>query len=108
MRQPVPFEEVAGARREHVARDEQESSPHRTVPKRLVELLAIKLRHFHVADHQIVTFLTHALQRFAHLRAGEPLAWGRTAIGFANAEEDFAANAFWSMILLSHDKHVMP
>ncbi|HKW99545.1 MAG TPA: hypothetical protein VJN43_17530 [Bryobacteraceae bacterium] len=28
--------------------------------------------------------------------------------GFANVEEDFADNAFWSMNLLSRDRHVMP
>ena len=39
---------------------------------------------------------------------GKLLAEGKTVTGFANAEEDFADNAVWSMNLLPRDNHVMP
>lgn len=46
--------------------------------------------------------------RYARLSNGEYLAKGKTAMGFANCEEDFADNAVWSMNLLSREKHLMP
>jgi putative intracellular protease/amidase len=49
-----------------------------------------------------------ALLRYAKLSNGEYLAKGKTITGFANAEEDYADNAVWSMNLLPRDKHVMP
>jgi putative intracellular protease/amidase len=49
-----------------------------------------------------------AQRRYARLSNGEYLAKGKTVTGFANAEEDYADNAVWSMNLLSRDKHVMP
>jgi putative intracellular protease/amidase len=49
-----------------------------------------------------------AVLRYAKLSNGEYLAKGKTVTGFANAEEDYADNAVWSMNLLSRDKHVMP
>lgn len=49
-----------------------------------------------------------SILKFAKLSNGQYLAEGKTVTGFANAEEDFADNAVWSMNLLSRDKHVMP
>lgn len=49
-----------------------------------------------------------ALLRYTRLSNGQLLAKGKTLTGFANAEEDFADDAVWSMGLLPRDKHVMP
>ena len=49
-----------------------------------------------------------ALLRYTKLSNGEYLAKGKTVTGFANAEENYADNAVWSMNLLPRDKHVMP
>jgi putative intracellular protease/amidase len=49
-----------------------------------------------------------AVLRYARLSNGELLAKGKTVTGFANAEEDFADNAVWSMNLLPKGKHLMP
>jgi putative intracellular protease/amidase len=49
-----------------------------------------------------------AILRYATLRNGESLVKGKTVTGFANAEEDFADDAVWSMNLLPRDTHVMP
>ena len=49
-----------------------------------------------------------ALLRYTKLSNGEFLAKGKTVTGFANAEENYADNAVWSMNLLPRDKHVMP
>ncbi len=49
-----------------------------------------------------------AILRYAVLSSGEHLVKGKTITGFANAEEDFADNAVWTMNLLPRDRHVMP
>jgi len=49
-----------------------------------------------------------AILRYAKLSTGEWLAKGKTVTGFANAEEDYADNAVWTMNLLARDKHIMP
>ncbi len=49
-----------------------------------------------------------AVLRYAKPSSGEYLATGKTETGFANAEEDFADNAIWSMGALPRDKHVTP
>lgn len=49
-----------------------------------------------------------AILRYAKLSTDEYLAKGKTVTGFANVEEDFAANAVWDYGMLSRDKHVMP
>ena len=49
-----------------------------------------------------------AILAYARLSNGEPLAKGKTVTGFANAEEDFADEAVWSMNLLPRDRHLMP
>jgi hypothetical protein len=63
-----------------------------------------------LAGLQFTCALCHgvAILRYATLANGQPLAKGKTVTGFANAEEDFADNAVWSMNLLPRDKHVMP
>lgn len=59
---------------------------------------------------KVTAVLCHgtAILRYARLSNGDLLVKGKTVTGFANAEEDFADNAVWSMNLLSRDKHVMP
>jgi putative intracellular protease/amidase len=49
-----------------------------------------------------------AILRYAKLSNGDFLVKGKTVTGFANAEEDFADHAVWSMKLLAQGKHVMP
>jgi putative intracellular protease/amidase len=68
-----------------------------------------KFVEFYESD-KVACALCHgvAVLRYAKLSTGEYLAKGKTVTGFANAEEDFADNAVWSMNLLSRDKHVMP
>jgi putative intracellular protease/amidase len=68
-----------------------------------------KFVEFYESD-KVACALCHgvAVLRYAKLSTGEYLARGKTVTGFANAEEDFADNAVWSMNLLSRDKHVMP
>jgi len=68
-----------------------------------------KFVEFHEAG-KLAAALCHgvAILRYAKLASGEYLAKGKTVTGFANAEEDFADGAVWSMGLLPKDKHVMP
>lgn len=49
-----------------------------------------------------------AVLRYARLSNGELLARGKTVTGFANAEEDFADEAVWSMGLLPRGTRIMP
>ena len=58
---------------------------------------------------KIACVLCHgvSLLAFAKLGKGEYLAKGKTAPGFANAEEDFD-HTVWSMNLLSRHKRVTP
>jgi putative intracellular protease/amidase len=74
---------------------------------------AIDLQKKFVAFYEagkVAAVLCHgvAILRYARLSSGELLAKGKTVTGFANAEEDFADNAVWSMNMLSRDKHIMP
>ncbi len=71
--------------------------------------LIAKFVEFYEAG-KIACALCHgvALLRYAKLSNGEFLTKGRTVTGFANAEEDFADNAVWSMNLMPRDKHIMP
>ena len=49
-----------------------------------------------------------AVLRYARLSSGAPLVKGKTVTGFANAEEDFADEAVWSMGALPRGAHLMP
>ena len=49
-----------------------------------------------------------AILRYAMLSNGEPLVKGKTVMGFANVEGNFADNAAWGVNLLPRDKHVTP
>jgi putative intracellular protease/amidase len=71
--------------------------------------LLAKFVQFYEAG-KIAAALCHgvAILRYARLSNGDYLAKGKTVTGFANAEEDFADNAVWSMNLLSRDKNIMP
>lgn len=59
---------------------------------------------------KVAAVLCHgtAILRYAKLSDGALLAKGKTVTGFANAEEDYADNAVWSMNLLDRSKHIMP
>ncbi|WP_448955397.1 type 1 glutamine amidotransferase domain-containing protein [Labrys neptuniae] len=59
---------------------------------------------------KIAAALCHgvAVLRYAKLSNGDYLAKDRTLTGFANAEEDYADNAVWSMSLLPRGTHIMP
>jgi putative intracellular protease/amidase len=58
----------------------------------------------------VVAALCHgvALLRYTRLSTGELLVKGKTVTGFANAEEDFADDAVWSMGALPRGTHLMP
>ena len=56
----------------------------------------------------LARFVTAARSSLRAASNGEYLAKGKSVIGFANVEEDFADNAVWQMNLLARDKHVMP
>ncbi|MEZ4389727.1 MAG: type 1 glutamine amidotransferase domain-containing protein [Polyangiales bacterium] len=68
-----------------------------------------KFAEFYEAG-KVAAALCHgvAVLRYARLSNGEPLAKGKTVTGFANAEEDFADEAVWSMGALPRDRHLMP
>lgn len=59
---------------------------------------------------KIASALCHgvAVLKYAKLSNGEYLAKGKTVTGFANIEEDFVDNVYWSMNLLPKDKHAAP
>ena len=68
-----------------------------------------KFVEFYEAN-KITVALCHgcAILRFVRLSNGEPLVKGKTVMGFANIEEDFADQAMWDNGWMAKDKHVMP
>jgi putative intracellular protease/amidase len=68
------------------------------------------VRQHALQEGRLASPLDHgcAILAYAKDSQGQSIARGRTGIGFANVEEDFADNAVWSCGLLPRDKHVMP
>jgi hypothetical protein len=67
MRQVIAVQKIARVRSENVSGDEEEPIAKRILGagESLVEMLAIELGHFHIANSQRVVFVGGAVERFA-------------------------------------------